>query len=307
METSAAAALNSFFAPFDTAVLEAFHGMARAFGGFFTPFMRIVTMKRGAKKVKYKAQKMAASSVRKALVKKEFRRISCNAMYIMNGVMGAIMAVLMAVVLLIKRDLIDTLLMQFTAVGVHMDAWTGGILCAVLCMLMSMNLLSAPSISVEGKNLWLMQSLPLPAGEILLSKALVHIVICVPCGLFAGIALALAIRADVITALALIILPALLTSFMALLGVTINLFLPRFDYANDIIAVKQSMSSGIVMFAGMGLVALPVILYTVVFKAAFALHYLYLACAILLALGCLVLYYYLTRSAQKRFDALGQG
>jgi len=44
METSAAVALNSFFAPFDTAVLEAFHGMARAFGGFFTPFMRIVTM-----------------------------------------------------------------------------------------------------------------------------------------------------------------------------------------------------------------------------------------------------------------------
>ena len=44
MESSAAVALNNFFAPFDTAILQAFHGMAQALGGFFTPFMRIITM-----------------------------------------------------------------------------------------------------------------------------------------------------------------------------------------------------------------------------------------------------------------------
>ena len=44
MQTGAALALTQFFAPFDNAILEAFHGMAQSFGGFFTPFMRIVTL-----------------------------------------------------------------------------------------------------------------------------------------------------------------------------------------------------------------------------------------------------------------------
>lgn len=281
--------------------------MAAVYALLSKSFIRIATMKRGAKKVKYEAQRMIASSARNALVHKELRRVSGNAMYIMNGAMGAIMAVIMAIVMLFKRDLMHTILMQFTLTGMNLDRWMGGIACAMLCMLMSMNILSAPSISVEGKNLWLMQSLPLPAGEILLAKVLVQIIICVPCGLLAGAAMAIALEADLITWLALMLLPALLTCFMAFIGVVINLHLPRFDYANELIAVKQSWSSGITMLVGMGVVALPVILYAVVLKASFAVEYLYLGCAVLLALGCLVVYYYLTHGAQKRFDALGQG
>jgi undecaprenyl-diphosphatase len=44
METSAAVAINEFFAPFDHALLGAYHGLAQAMGGFFTPFMRVITM-----------------------------------------------------------------------------------------------------------------------------------------------------------------------------------------------------------------------------------------------------------------------
>ena len=44
MQTGAALAITEFFAPFDNALLEAFHGLAQAFGGFFTPFMHTVTL-----------------------------------------------------------------------------------------------------------------------------------------------------------------------------------------------------------------------------------------------------------------------
>ncbi len=281
--------------------------MAAVYALLSKSFVRIATMKRGAKKMKYKAQRMVASSARSALVRKELRRVTSNAMYIMNGAIGAIMAVILAVVMLFKRDLIDTLLAQFVMTGLNLDGWIGGIACAMLCMLMSMNVLSAPSLSVEGKNLWLMQSLPLPAGEILLAKVMMHMIICVPCGLVAGAVMGIALRADAITWLALMVLPALLTCFMAFVGVVINLHLPRFDYANDLIAVKQSAATGITMFVGMGIVALPVIVYAVIFKGKIPLGGVYLCYGILLALGCLMMYYYLSRSAQKRFDALGQG
>ena len=216
------------------------------------------------------------------------------------------MSVLLAVAMLVKRDLVDVILSQFAVTGLPIENWLGGIVCAMLCLMTSMNILSAASVSIEGKNLWLMQSLPLPSGKILLPKAIAQMIICVPPALFAGAVMAFAIGADAVTALALTILPALLSVFMALLGVCMNLILPRFNYANDVVAIKSGMSSGLAMFGGMGVVALPVIVYAVIFKGGIALSGIYLGYGILLALGSLLMYYYLTHGAQKRFANLGQ-
>ena len=44
MQTGAALAITEFFAPFDNALLEAYHGVAQLCGGFFTPFMKFITL-----------------------------------------------------------------------------------------------------------------------------------------------------------------------------------------------------------------------------------------------------------------------
>lgn len=269
-------------------------------------FLRIATSKRGAKKVKYKGEKQSASSAVWALTRKEMRRYTCNAMYTLNGALGAIMSVLMAVVLLVKRDLVNMILSQLAVTGLLIENWLGGIMCAVMCMLTAMNMLSGASISIEGKNLWHMQSLPLPAGKVLLPKALAQMIICLPPAIISGAVVAYAIGADGATAAALLLLPALLSIFMALLGVCMNLLLPRFDYAGDVVAIKSGMSSGMTMFGGMGAVALPIIVYALIFKGAVSLGCVYLVYGILLALGCFLMYYYLTHGARKRFANLGQ-
>lgn len=280
--------------------------MALVYALLSKAFLHIATMKRGAKKVKYKGGEQTSSSAMWALTRKEMRRYTCNAMYTLNGAIGTIMSVLLSVMLLVKRDLVHVILSQFAITGLPLETWLGGIMCAMLCLLTSMNMLSAASISIEGKNLWLMQSLPLPAGRILLPKALAQMVICVPPALIAGAVMAFAIRADAVTALAVVMLPGLVAVFMALFGVVLNLLLPRFDYAGDVMAIKSGMSSGLTMFGGMGIVALPVIVYALIFKGGISLSFVYLGYGILLALGCFLLYYYLTRGAQKRFANLGQ-
>ena len=281
--------------------------MVAAYALLSRGFIHVATMNRGAKKVKYKGEKLQHASARKALTVKEMRRYATNSMYLMNGAIGAVMALILAVAVLIKRDVVDLVLMNFALTGIDLNLWLGGMMCAVLCMTAGMNMLSAASVSIEGKNLWAMQMLPLKAGDILLPKALAHIAMCVPPVFAAGVLMSVAIAEDAVTAAALVALPSLMVIFQALLGVVMNLHLPRFDYANDVVAIKQSMASGLTLFVGMGLVALPVLLYAFVFKAGFALGYLYLACGILLALGCFLMYYYLMHGAQKRFDMLGQG
>ena len=44
----------------------------------------------------------------------------------------------------------------------------------ILCALASMNDMSAPSVSLEGKNLWLIQSLPITPWQVLRAKLLLH-------------------------------------------------------------------------------------------------------------------------------------
>ena len=44
------------------------------------------------------------------------------------------------------------------------------LLCVVLCSLASMNFMTAPSVSLEGKSLWLLQSLPVEPWRIFQAK-----------------------------------------------------------------------------------------------------------------------------------------
>ena len=91
--------------------------------------------------------------------------------------------------------------------------------------------------------------------------------------------------------------------FGPLLGVFLNLLLPRLDAPNDTIVVKQSGSVMICVFLTMGLIGLLVIAFAIFQPPALA--YL-VACslALLAASGGLLLY--LLRRGNALFAALGE-
>lgn len=270
-------------------------------------FISIATMKRGGKKVRYESRALHASSVRFALMKKELSHLVSSANYMMNGCVGALMTLILSVMALVKRDvLLSTLDMMNLAGGLDMTVYLAPCACVMICTLMSMNLISAPSVSIEGKNLWLMQSIPVRAGDILLAKAYAHMAVCLPAGLISSILVAIALKAGALDTALLMLLPALTSTFSALLGVTVNLRFPRFDYVNETVAIKQSMSTLITMFGGMGVVALPVILYAAVFKASFPPVWIQAAYALLLAIASVVMYDYLANRAENAFAKLNQ-
>lgn len=269
-------------------------------------FIRIATMKRGAKKVRYEARSLKMSSVRWALTKKELCRLASSANYMLNACMGAAMAVVFGVVALVKGKELLQMLGMTEMLGVDLSVCMGAIACALVCMMMSMNVVSAPSVSLEGKNLWLMQSIPVRGGDVLLAKAYAHMAVCVPFGLIASVLFVIALPMAALDAALVIIVPAVLSVFCALLGVTVNLRFPRFDYVNEAIAVKQGMSTGICMLGSMGVVALPVILYLAVFKAKFAPVYMMIGFALLLAIASVWMYYYLENKADHAFAKLNQ-
>lgn len=263
-------------------------------------FIRVATSKRGFAKIKYQRRALKVSSPQKALLVKELRHFVSNSMYMMNAGLGVIFTLIIPVLFLIKRDMVMSLLAQIPGAQANI----GLIAALILCAMATMDTISAPSISLEGKNLWIAQSLPVRARDILMAKAYMHMVITVPPTLIASAVLALALPLTEPMRLLLIVVPALMNVLFALLGVVINLLFPKFDWVSEAVAVKQSGSVAISMFGGWGMVAAPALLYGLVLhdKIDGAL-YLFL-CGALIALGAVLCAGYLGRGGTKRFAEL---
>lgn len=269
-------------------------------------YIGIVTSKRGTRSVRYRQGRVRVLGVRQAVMRKELRHVIDNANYLLNACMGAILSVALAAVTLIKGDSLLSMITMSYAPGVDLSGYMMPVACAMECFMLSMCLVSAPSVSLEGKNLWLLQSIPIAAGDILMGKAYAHMAICLPASVVSSLMFMLALPMSAAEAIAMLVLPAALVCLMAMLGVAINLRFPRFDFVNDTAVVKSSMSTMLAMLLGMGLVLL------MGFGYGFAVAYgcngiaLLYGFAALLLLGSAALYRYLTRHAQERFDRLNQ-
>ena len=102
-----------------------------------------------------------------ALLCREFSRFTASPGYMLNCGLGTFLMPLCAIAALWKGG-------ELFAVLDAMFAETAGsvplLLCVVFCGLASMNFMTAPSVSLEGKNLWILQSLPVEPWRIFRAK-----------------------------------------------------------------------------------------------------------------------------------------
>ena len=142
--------------------------------------------------------------------------------------------------------------------------------------------MTAPSVSLEGKNIWLLQSLPVAPSRVLMAKLKMHIVLTLPPALILTAAALWVIRPEWYFC---ILLPALVLVFIlftALMGLLANLKLPNLNWTNEIVPIKQGASAAIALFGGWAVVLLLGGAY--VLLAAFIKPVIYLAMAFLLLL-----------------------
>ena len=119
-------------------------------------FLKLATTNRGAAKAVYKEQKAKSHSVGSALLQKELRRFLGSSNYILNCGLGIILMPVGAIALIWKADLVRGII-----AGLPVDravVYLGA--AGVICLLAAMNDITAPSVSLEGKKLWLVQVCP---------------------------------------------------------------------------------------------------------------------------------------------------
>ncbi len=262
-------------------------------------FLRLATTKTGGSAARaHKQKKIAQGSVDSALFKKELRRFVSSTAYMLNCALGSVFTVIAGVFLLIKgSDFISVLSMVLNKEQLVLIA-----LAALLAIIATSDI-TAPSISLEGKNLWLLQVMPIPSWRVLLAKLRLHLLITAPPAVFTTVCALVVLRPNVTWVLITLLAVALFLALTPALGLAFNLLFPRLDWTNEVVPIKQSMSVFLALFGGWAMVALLGLLWYLTRKALSPLAYVLIVIG-LLALATVLLYVWLYRRGTKRLEAL---
>ncbi|WP_131469375.1 hypothetical protein [Ruminiclostridium cellobioparum] len=117
---------------------------------------------------------------------------------------------------------------------------------------------TAPSISLEGKNLWIVKSLPLKAMDIFRSKILLNLVITAPILVICSTVLTAVLGFTILEYLLIVAVGCSYCVFIAVAGLIINLHFPKLEWNTQVAAVKQSASVMLALAAGFLSIMLPI-------------------------------------------------
>ena len=209
-------------------------------------YRQVLTTRRGAPRIAYKGGGLKANSLMQALTIKEVRRFFASPIYMLNAGISLLFMLGLPIYLAIDKNVLSMLQQEL-----HLLApFLGPVAVGLLSIMAGSVFISSISISMEGKALWLIQSLPVLPIQALLAKAAAHVLISLPFVLAAGIIMGLAFRLEVFLFASCLLLPLLFTVFSALMGLHLNLRFPKLNWRNETEPVKQSMSPFLAMTLG---------------------------------------------------------
>lgn len=260
-------------------------------------FIRTATGSRNVRK-KSDAGKIRTGSADSALFRRELGRfLSCPA-YMINAGLGTVMAIAGIPLLLIKGKDILPVLAEIPEITDYLSA----IVLGGLCLICSMMLYSTPSVSLEGKTLWIAQSLPVDCRQILRSKLRLHNVMSIPAVVLLSLAAIFLVRPRGILLPCFLILPVLMCLFTGELGLLENLRHPALDWTSETQAVKSGIGVLFTMLISWTVLALPVLV--VVFVHGIGISALVTGFTVFIAALCGGMYRLLMTWAPKKYMSL---
>ena len=264
-------------------------------------FLKIATASGNSSKRVYKEKSANQRSVFSALLAKEFGKFLSSPIYMLNCGLGILIMPLGGILLLWKGSGVISVLNSIF--GERLGC-TPLLLCASVCMLASMNDMAAPSVSLEGKNIWLMQSLPVTPLQVICAKLSVQLLLTAVPVVFCIVCMAIIYP---YTAVELVLNALLLLSFVlfsALFGLFLGLNMPNLNWTSEITPIKQSLSVMIAMFGGFGYTILLCVGFMVLdgWKLGFT-GYISLFSAVTVVL-CGLIWLWIKKSGANRFARL---
>ncbi len=185
--------------------------------------------------------------MRAALFAKELQRFWSSANYVLNCGMALIMSPIVAALLCMRgEELVGVLAVAMP----HINGLAVVILAGTICAVAAMNDMVVPSVSLEGKSLWILQSMPIPAVDVITAKMCVQVLLTSIPVLILSLVGAVVCRLEIAEAVMLVLLPQIFVVFSALVGMVLGLKMPNLNWSSEIVVIKQSLGVMLALLLG---------------------------------------------------------
>ncbi len=249
-------------------------------------------------KSNYKIGNLETASPFKALYRKELKRYFSSSLYVMNTAFGVVIMTIGAAATLFMSPKTLAQVMEVP----ESAQFIGALAPAAVSMCIAMTFITASSISLEGKNLWILKAAPVTARTIFQSKIAVNLTVTLPAIILDGILISIGLKLSLPELLVLMVMPAAYAFFTAISGLIINLNLPKLNWTTEVMVIKQSAAAIAATFGGMIAVAVPIIfLFTLTDVDAVYINGLTTLAIVFISTG---MYHYLNTKGEKIFQSL---
>ncbi len=260
-----------------------------------------------SKEISTKSKKLKETDLKekktplKALTIKELKRYFSSPVYMFNTCFGLILILVMSFFLFIKgetafKDMLKT--MDF-----DINTTIDFLFYIIILFAGMLTSITSSSISLEGKTINITKSLPVSEKTILNSKILMALTIELPFILISILLFIIKFTPSLTYTITIILLGLIVPTLTAVIGLLVNLKYPKLNFSSDTEVVKQSISSMISIFSGMGL-AIISIFGIGYFSENYPLTNLMLIHVLLLMIITFILYKLLMKIGPKEYRKL---
>ena len=224
----------------------------------FYIFVKIVAMKYGllntlAKTTsRYSDNKKSYNrkSIFLALYEKEMGRFLSSYMAVLNAGLGVILLCVFSIFFLF-----NSVEQIGESSGIeNINEYLSNFAPLFIASMLSLSCPAASAISLEGKNIWILQSSPVKVKMILNSKIAVNLTLHLIGYMISIFAFMLKLDMNFIQVINLIIVPICYSIFITVIGISLNKKYPNYEWESEMMVVKQSMP--VIVSGLIGIIAL---------------------------------------------------
>jgi len=198
-------------------------------------------------------------SVFHALYQKELKRFFGSYLAVINQGFGVIILVTGSVLLVLVPPTILFSMLKVSQIPVNVVDYIPLVIAGMLAFTFP----SASSLSLEGKNLWIIQTAPIKMKDIIFSKISVTLSLHLIGYVCAIIAVFLRFSLSVEQMITVLLIPLAYSIFTAILGFALDYRFANYSWDNEVVPIKQNLQVGLTMLTSLFMVGLPILLSTI--------------------------------------------
>lgn len=193
-----------------------------------------------------------------AMVRKELTRYFNTPVLLMNTAIGLVFFLVAVGILCFQFDNVaNSMISSMEDFPLSIDelrSYLPGVTLAMVAFASLLTCITATMISLEGRALNVLKTLPISGLKVIMTKVLAAMLLIVPVTLIGSLVMAVRFQFGIIETVLVLVGVIAMPLVTELIGILINLKYPQFDADNDSVVVKQSASVMVATFLGLGMV-----------------------------------------------------